>query len=230
MLVNQMQRDLISSNLLECCGALIAVTNLITSDLVGTVSTQVMGLLEHTAETVRKKAIIALHRLHQLAPDIVTKQEVTDKVRKLLCDRDPAVMGSTLNVIETLARVDVQPFKDLVPSLISILKQICERRLPSEYDYHRIPAPWMQMKIVRILSVIGKNDMACSEGMYEILGNAYERRKRLELMPPMQLCMNVFVALPIFTPTQYCWMRRGRPYRDSCPRECRIFAIWELRA
>lgn len=175
MLVNQMQRDLISSNLLESCGALIAVTNLITSDLVGTVSTQVMGLLEHTAETVRKKAIIALHRLHQLAPDVVTRQEVIDKVRRLLCDRDPAVMGSTLNVIETLARVDVQPFKDLVPSLISILKQICERRLPSEYDYHRIPAPWMQMKIVRILSVIGKNDMSCSEGMYEILGECLRK-------------------------------------------------------
>ncbi|ACI64935.1 predicted protein [Thalassiosira pseudonana CCMP1335] len=175
MLVNQMQRDLISSNLLESCGALIAVTNLITADLVGTVSTQVIGLLDHTAETVRKKAIIALHRLHQLSPDIVTQQEVVEKVRRMLCDRDPAVMGSTLNVIEAMSRVDVHPFKDLVPSLISILKQICERRLPSEYDYHRIPAPWMQMKIVRILSVIGKNDAQSSEGMYEILGDCLRK-------------------------------------------------------
>ncbi|KAL9184430.1 hypothetical protein ACHAXT_002516 [Thalassiosira profunda] len=175
MLVNQMQRDLISSNLLESCGALVAVTNLITADLVGTVSTQVIGLLEHSAETVRKKAIIALHRLHQLAPDAVTKEEVVDKVRKMLCDRDPSVMGATLNVIEAMARVDVQPFKDLVPSLISILKQICERRLPSEYDYHRIPAPWMQMKLVRILSVIGKNDSHSSEGMYEIVGDCLRK-------------------------------------------------------
>jgi len=175
MLVNQMQRDLISSNLLESGGALLAVTSLITSDLVGTVSAQVIGLLEHSAETVRKKAIIALHRLHQLSPDIVTSQELIEKVRRMLCDRDPAVMGATLNVIEAMARVDVQPFKDLVSSLISILKQICERRLPSEYDYHRIPAPWMQMKIVRILSVIGKNDSQCSEGMYEIVGDCLRK-------------------------------------------------------
>ncbi|KAL7554065.1 hypothetical protein ACHAWF_017454 [Thalassiosira exigua] len=175
MLVNQMQRDLISSNLLESCGALLAVTSLITADLVGTVSSQVIGLLEHSAETVRKKAIIALHRLHQLSPDAVTKQELTDKVRRMLCDRDPAVMGATLNVIEAMARADAQPFKDLVPSLISILKQICERRLPSEYDYHRIPAPWMQMKLVRILSVIGKNDSTSSEGMYEILGECLRK-------------------------------------------------------
>lgn len=175
MLVNQMQRDLISSNLLESCGALIAVTNLITPDLVGTVSTQVIGLLEHSAETVRKKAIIALHRLHQLSPDLVTKDELTEKVRRMLCDKDPAVMAATLNVIEAMARVEVHPFKDLVPSLVSILKQICERRLPSEYDYHRIPAPWIQMKIVRILSVVGKNDSQCSEGMYEILGECLRK-------------------------------------------------------
>ena len=175
MLVNQMQRDLTSSNLLESCGALIAVTSLITPDLVGTVSTQVIGLLEHNAETVRKKAIIALHRLHQLSPDAIPQSELIEKVRKMLCDRDPGVMGATLNVIEAIARVNVLPFKDLVPSLISILKQICERRLPSEYDYHRIPAPWMQMKIVRILSVIGKNDVQSSEGMYEILGDCLRK-------------------------------------------------------
>eukprot|EP00578_Thalassiosira_sp_NH16_P006527 CAMPEP_0181104594 /NCGR_PEP_ID=MMETSP1071-20121207/15517_1 /TAXON_ID=35127 /ORGANISM="Thalassiosira sp., Strain NH16" /LENGTH=1073 /DNA_ID=CAMNT_0023187815 /DNA_START=42 /DNA_END=3264 /DNA_ORIENTATION=- len=175
MLINQMQRDLNSSNLLESCGALLAVTSLITPDLVSTVSTQVIGLLEHTEQTVRKKAIIAMHRLHQLSPDAVTKQEVTEKVRRMLCDRDPAVMGATLNVIEAMARVDAQPFKDLVPSLVSILKQICERRLPSEYDYHRIPAPWMQMKIVRILSVVGKNDSNSSEGMYEIVGECLRK-------------------------------------------------------
>ena len=175
MLVNQMQRDLISSNLLESCGALIAVTSLITPDLVGTVSTQVIGLLDHNSEAVRKKAIVALHRLHQLNTDIVPQSELIEKVRKMLCDRDPGVMGATLNIIESLARVHVAPFKDLVPSLISILKQICERRLPSEYDYHRIPAPWMQMKIVRILSVIGKNDVQASEGMYEILGDCLRK-------------------------------------------------------
>eukprot|EP00566_Odontella_aurita_P004746 CAMPEP_0113548622 /NCGR_PEP_ID=MMETSP0015_2-20120614/12991_1 /TAXON_ID=2838 /ORGANISM="Odontella" /LENGTH=787 /DNA_ID=CAMNT_0000449263 /DNA_START=125 /DNA_END=2484 /DNA_ORIENTATION=+ /assembly_acc=CAM_ASM_000160 len=175
MLVNQMQRDLSSSNLLEVGTALVAATNLITSDMVPAVQGEVIKLMDHTSETVRKKAVVAMHRFHQLAPEMVTSSELVSKLRRVLCDRDPCVMGSSLNAIESLAAVDPHPFKDLVPSLISILKQICEHRLPTDYDYHRVPAPWMQMKIVRILAVLGKNDASASSGMYEILSDCMRK-------------------------------------------------------
>jgi len=175
MLVNQMQRDMQSSHVLEICGGLIAAAQLITSDMVPAMATEVTKLLSHTSETVRKKAIITLHRFHQLAPETVTKEELTEKLRKHLCDRDPAVMGSSLNVIEAISIRDPIPFKDLIPSLVSILKQINEHRLPSEYDYHRVPAPWMQMKLIRILGVLGKNDSAASSGCYEILNDTMKK-------------------------------------------------------
>ena len=57
-------------------------------------------------------------------------------------------------------------WKDLVSSLVSILKQIVEHRLSKEFDYHRIPAPWVQMNILRILAVLGRGDQAASEEMY----------------------------------------------------------------
>lgn len=141
MLVNQMQRDISSSSILEICGSLIAVTSIITSDMVPAMQGLVFKMLDHSSEIVRKKAIIAIHRFHQLAPEAVERDELVDKLRKVLCDRDPSVMGSSLNVIESLATVDPKPFKELVPSLISILKQVIEHRLPSDYEYHRVPAP-----------------------------------------------------------------------------------------
>lgn len=175
MLVNQMQRDLNSSHVLETCAALLAVSKIITSDMVPAISADVSKLLGHANETVRKKAIIALHRFHQIAPDCVTPTELIEKLRRVLCDRDPSVMGASLNVIHCMAQKSPAPFKDLVPSLISILKQICEHRLPSDFDYHRVPAPWMQMHIIRILAILGKADANVSSGMYEILGDCMRK-------------------------------------------------------
>jgi AP-4 complex subunit epsilon-1 len=175
MLVNQMQRDLQSPNVLECSGGLIACISIITSDMVPAVSNEVTKLLTHESATIRKKAIIALHRFHQLAPEAVLDTELQDHLRKLLCDKDPSVMGSSLNVMEALSLTNPLPFKDLVPSLVSILKQIGEHRLPSEYDYHRVPAPWMQIRLVRILGILGRADAAVSSGMYEILSDSMKK-------------------------------------------------------
>ena len=115
---------------------------------------------------IRKKALGAMHRLYQM-----DKSSVIDhvgKIRRALCDKDPCVMGATLPLFQAMIADDVQTFKDLVPSFVSILKQITEHRLPREFDYHRIPAPWIQMNLLRILSQLGKGDQAASEGMYEV--------------------------------------------------------------
>lgn len=175
MLVNQMQRDLQSANVLEICGGLLAATALITSDMVPAVSGEVLKLTSHESETVRKKAIITLHRFFQLAPDVVSSEELLEKARKVLCDRDPAVMGSCLNVIEDLAKRNPVEIKPLIPSLVSIVKQISERRLPEEFNYHRVPAPWMQIRVVRILCLLGQADAEASSGMYEVLNETMKQ-------------------------------------------------------
>jgi AP-4 complex subunit epsilon-1 len=241
MLVNQMQRDLQSPNVLECSGGLIACISIITSDMVPAVSNEVTKLLQHESATIRKKAIIALHRFHQLAPEAVLDTELQDHLRKLLCDKDPSVMGSSLNVMEALSLTNPLPFKDLVPSLVSILKQIGEHRLPSEYDYHRVPAPWMQIRLVRILGILGRADATVSSGMYEILSDSMKKADtgincgyaivyvlscavivdvlyffvlfnlHYLLAQYYDTVTNASRPLSVFTPTIPCWKRPRKP-------------------
>jgi len=173
MLVNQIQRDLNSSNQLECCAALSAVCKIITPDMIPAVLADILKLLKHDMDYVRKRAVVAFHRLYQMDSDSV--QDHTDVVRRVLCDKDPAVMGASLVVLHDMIAENAMPFKDLVSSFTSILKQVTEHRLPREFDYHRIPAPWVQMSLLRIMAMLGRGDQTSSEGMYEILVDVMRR-------------------------------------------------------
>lgn len=166
LLVNTIRRDLKSSNHLEVCAALIAVSKLVNAEIMPAVLECVAQLLEHSHEVVRKKAVMALHRLHLVTPGCLSS--LTDKLRRALCDRDPAVMGASLHILHALALESPAAFKDLVPSFVSILKQITEHRLPSSFDYHRMPAPWIQIKLLRLLASLGAADQRASEHQYEV--------------------------------------------------------------
>lgn len=141
--------------------------------MIPAVITDVVKLIRHDMEPVRKKAIAALHRFFQMDKSSIAPY--LENVRRGLCDKDPCVMAATLPLLLDLAKDDVISYKDLVPSLVSILKQITEHRLPRDYDYHRIPAPWIQMNLLKILAVLGKGDQASSEGMYEVVADVMKR-------------------------------------------------------
>ena len=173
MTINQLQRDFQSSNHLEVCAALMAICKLVTVEMIPAVLPMVVDLLRHDSELVRKKAVMALHRFHQLNPDSV--EGIGDKLRRTLCDTDPSVMGAALCILHDVTVKNVAEYKDLVPSFVSILKQIMEHRLPREFDHHRIPAPWIQIRLLKILAVLGSADQAASEGMYEVLHDVMRR-------------------------------------------------------
>ena len=84
-------------------------------------------------------------------------------------------MAATLNYFAAEVKQRPSDFKDLVNSFIVILKQVVEHRLPRDYDYHRLPAPWVQMKILEIIGYLGADDKTSSEQMYEIISQVLKR-------------------------------------------------------
>jgi AP-4 complex subunit epsilon-1 len=122
---------------------------------------------------IRKKAVMVLFKMHKQFPQAIDQMDV--KMKKALCDKDPQVMAATLNYFADQVRKSPSDYKDLVNSFVVILKQIVEHRLPREYDYHRIPAPWIQMKLLEILAYLGADDKQASENMYEIISTTLKR-------------------------------------------------------
>lgn len=173
LIVNTIQKDLKSDNYLVVCAALNAVCRLINEETIPAVLPQVVDLLTHPKEAVRKKAIMALHRFYQRSPSSVS--HLISNFRKRLCDNDPGVMGATLCPLFDLITIDANSYKDLVISFVSILKQVAERRLPKSYDYHQMPAPFIQIRLLKILALLGSGDKHASESMYTVVGDIFRK-------------------------------------------------------
>ncbi|XP_057830971.2 AP-4 complex subunit epsilon [Cryptomeria japonica] len=173
LIVNTIQKDLKSDNYLVACAALNAVCRLINEETIPAVLPQVVELLGHPKELVRKKAVMALHRFQQKSPSSVS--HLIPRFRKRLCDNDPGVMGASLCALYDLITADANSYKDLATSFVNILKQVAEHKLPKGYDYHRTPAPFIQIKLLKILALLGAGDKQASENMYTVLGDVFRK-------------------------------------------------------
>eukprot|EP00457_Paulinella_chromatophora_P000644 gb/GEZN01000644.1/.p1 GENE.gb/GEZN01000644.1/~~gb/GEZN01000644.1/.p1 ORF type:complete len:1245 (-),score=250.73 gb/GEZN01000644.1/:124-3858(-) len=173
LLVATIQRDLKSDNFVVVSMALGVVCKLVSQETMQPLLPLVMDLLKHSQALVRKKTVMCLHRF--LIIDKTCLEQYNEQVRRIICDKDPSVMAASLNLFAELSKDNPVPYKDLIPSFVSILKQVTEARLPRDYDYHRIPAPWVQLKILEILGLLGSADKRNSEGMYSILHEVMKR-------------------------------------------------------
>ncbi|XP_072421192.1 AP-4 complex subunit epsilon-1 isoform X1 [Chiloscyllium punctatum] len=173
LLVNTVLKDLQSTNLLEVCMALTVASQLFPPEMIPAVLPLVEEKLQHSKEIIRRKAVLALHKFYLIAPNQV--QHIHDKFRKALCDRDPGVMAASLHIYLLLIKENPDGYKDLTGSFVTILKQVVGGKLAVDFNYHSVPAPWLQIQLLRILRLLGKDDPVTSEQMYDVLDESLRR-------------------------------------------------------
>lgn len=173
LLVNTVLKDLQSTNLIEVCMALTVVSQIFPKDMIPAILPLVEEKLNHPKEIIRRKAVLALYKFYLIAPNQV--QHIHNKFRKALCDKDPGVMTASLHIYLQMIQEKPEGYKDLTASFVTILKQVVGGKLPMDFNYHSVPAPWLQIQLLRILSLLGKNDQSTSEVMYEVLDESMRR-------------------------------------------------------
>uniref|UniRef100_A0A667ZIR9 AP-4 complex subunit epsilon n=1 Tax=Myripristis murdjan TaxID=586833 RepID=A0A667ZIR9_9TELE len=173
LLVNTVLKDLQSTNLIEVCMALTVVSQMFPKDMIPAILPLVEEKLTHPKEIIRRKAVLALYKFYLIAPNQV--QHIHNKFRKALCDKDPGVMTASLHIYLQMIKENPEGYKDLTASFVTILKQVVGGKLPMDFNYHSVPAPWLQIQLLRILSLLGKDDQSTSEMMYEVLDESLRR-------------------------------------------------------
>lgn len=70
----------------------------------------------------------------------------------------------------------------LVPTLVRLLKNLMSSGFSEDHDVAGLKDPFLQVRIIRLLRVLGKGDMEASEAMNDILAEVLPRCVRYDIM------------------------------------------------
>lgn len=122
--------------------------------------------------SVSKKAALCLLRLYRTNPDCLTVSEWTDKIGRLLQDRDFGIITSVMSFVLGLTALaeNTSTMAEIIPSVLNILTRLTINKACSEhYLYYRTPSPWLQVKCLKFLQYFEIPDKANNDSLTEIL-------------------------------------------------------------
>lgn len=173
MLVATLQKDLKSESAYEVLIALNSLNKLLDHTNINNFVNDVTKHLTHANPLIRKKAYCLLQKMVKINPKSVANWET--KLREGLGDKEPSVMGVCLNLYYQDLLESPDKHKDILKILVTIMNLILDVKLPRDYDFQRIPAPWIQIRILQIFGIICQNDKKSSDEIYNVVEKALRR-------------------------------------------------------
>ncbi|KAI9753109.1 MAG: hypothetical protein M4579_005323 [Chaenotheca gracillima] len=126
---------------------------------------------------IRRKAALCAMKVCRKVPDL--QEHFFEKAKTLLADRNHGVLLCGLTLVTSFCEVDefeggeeegiVEVFRPLTPALVKILKSLASSGYAPEHDVTGITDPFLQVKILRLLRVLGRGDPRTSEQINDIL-------------------------------------------------------------
>jgi len=154
LVINTMQKDLVSRDENYQCMALTAIANMGGREFAEALSGEVLKLLisSSTRNVVRKKAALCVLRLFRRNPDIISSDTFALKMGNLLQERDLGVLISSMSLLCGIVAKDSQGYEVVVPKVVAVLERVAKGiDIPQDYTYYGIPSPWLHVKCLRVL-------------------------------------------------------------------------------
>ncbi|XP_074257987.1 AP-2 complex subunit alpha-2 isoform X2 [Saimiri boliviensis] len=136
-----------------------------------------------TMDSVKQSAALCLLRLYRTSSDLVPMGDWTSRVVHLLNDQHLGVVTAATSLITTLAQKNPEEFKTSVSLAVSRLSRIVTSASTDlqDYTYYFVPAPWLSVKLLRLLQCYPPPDPAVrgrlTECLETILNKAQEPPK-----------------------------------------------------
>lgn len=141
---------------------------------------EVENLVSTANPYIRRKAALCAMRICRKVPDL--QEHFIEKAKTLLSDRNHGVLLCGLTLVTSLCEADqaegdeldlVNKFRTLTGSLVKTLKSLASSGYAPEHDVTGITDPFLQVKILRLLRVLGRGDAQTSELINDILAQVH---------------------------------------------------------
>ncbi|KAL9713670.1 clathrin associated protein complex large subunit [Leucoagaricus gongylophorus] len=170
LVTNSLKNDMNHSNLYAVGLALCTFANIASEEMSRDLANEVEKLLGSGNTYIRKKAALCALRVIKKVPDLA--EHFVNKAKNLLTDRNHGVLLTTITLVSEMIQVKaglLDEFRNAVPLLVRNLKSLVTTGYSPEHDVSGITDPFLQVKILRLLRILGRGDPQASETMNDIL-------------------------------------------------------------
>ncbi|XP_072283316.1 AP-2 complex subunit alpha-1 isoform X1 [Pyxicephalus adspersus] len=165
---NAIKNDLASRNPTFMCLSLHCIANVGSREMAEAFASEIPRILVagDTMDSVKQSAALCLLRLYKTSPDLVPMGEWTSRVVHLLNDQHMGVVTAAVSLITCLCRKNPEDFKTCVSLAVSRLSRIVSSASTDlqDYTYYFVPAPWLSVKLLRLLQCYPPPEDAAVKG------------------------------------------------------------------
>ncbi|XP_058117590.1 AP-1 complex subunit gamma-1-like [Anopheles ziemanni] len=170
LLTNCLKNDLNSSTQFIVGTALCTLAAIASPEMARDLCNDVERLIVSTNAFLRKKAILCAFRFVRRVPELM--EDYLPKCEVFLADKNHGILIATITLITEMCEQSgpvLRYFKSIIPTLVRMLKSLTVTGYSPEHLVSGVSDPFLQVKILRLLRVLGRGDPAQSEIMNDVL-------------------------------------------------------------
>ncbi|XP_053680049.1 AP-1 complex subunit gamma-1-like [Anopheles nili] len=170
LLTNCLKNDLNSPTQFIVGTALCTLAAIASPEMARDLCNDVERLIVSSNAFLRKKAILCAFRFVRRVPELM--EDYLPKCEVFLADKNHGILIATITLITEMCEQSapvLRYFKSIIPTLVRMLKTLTVTGYSPEHLVSGVSDPFLQVKILRLLRVLGHGDSTQSEIMNDVL-------------------------------------------------------------